>query len=235
MRTPGLAIIGLGRMGVAVAERARAAGWEPVAMIGSSGNGGGSGISRATLNGAGVAIEFTTPDAAPSNVRALLAAGCAVVSGTTGWATDLEVLAREVRTKGGALLHSPNFSVGAAVLSLVSERAAEVLATHSAFQPHIVETHHDAKVDAPSGTALMLASVMKPRLGRSIPITSIRVGAVPGTHSVILDAPFEQLRLEHDVRDRRVFADGALAAARWIVGRSGVFGMRDFLSTEAKR
>jgi 4-hydroxy-tetrahydrodipicolinate reductase len=68
-----------------------------------------------------------------------------------------------------------------------------------------------------------------------VPISSIRVGAVPGTHTVILDAPFEQIRLEHEVRDRRVFADGALAAARWIAGRSGVFGMRDFLSTEGER
>lgn len=232
MGFPRLAIVGTGRMGRAVIERANAAGWEPVATIASSGNRAGAGITRESLNGAEVAIEFTAPGAASANVRALLGAGCAVVCGTTGWPAELEALSREVRASGGALLHSPNFSLGAAVLALVAERAADLLGSHGEFQAHIVETHHAAKVDAPSGTAAMLGRVMEPALGRTIPVTSIRVGAVPGTHTVIFDAPFEQLRLEHDVRDRRVFADGALAAARWITGRTGVFGMRDLLSTK---
>ena len=229
---PRLAIVGMGRMGKAVAERATVEGWDPIAVIPSSGNHGGRGITRESLNGAEVAIEFTVPGAAAANVRAILDAGCAVVSGTTGWGTELEAVAHDVRARGGALLHSPNFSLGAAVLALVAERAAELLASRGDFHSHIVETHHAAKVDAPSGTAAMLAGTMEHALGHNIPITSIRVGAVPGTHSVIFDAPFEQLRLEHDVRDRRVFADGALAAARWIVGRSGMFGMRDLLLTK---
>jgi 4-hydroxy-tetrahydrodipicolinate reductase len=232
MAFPRLAIVGMGRMGTAVAERARAQGWEPIAMVSSSGSRTGSGISQQSLNEAEVAIEFSVPGAAAANVRALLDAGCAVVSGTTGWGPELEALARELRASGGALLHSPNFSLGAAVLALVAERASALLGSRGEFQPHIVETHHAAKLDAPSGTAAMLGRAMGPAFGAAIPITSIRLGAVPGTHSVIFDAPFEQLRFEHDVRDRRVFADGALAAARWIVGRSGVFGMRDLLLME---
>ena len=230
MALPKLAIVGMGRMGRAVADQAHAAGWEPVALITSSGSQGGTGISRETLGGAEVAVEFTVPDAAPANVRAILAAGCAVVSGTTGWDADLEAVTRDVRASGGALFHSPNFSIGAAVLGLLARRASELLASWTEFQPHIVEVHHAAKVDAPSGTAAMLERSLASAFGRAVPITSVRVGAVPGTHTVILDAPFEQLRLEHDVRDRRVFAEGALAAARWIVGRSGVFGMKDLLA-----
>lgn len=110
-----------------------------------------------------------------------------------------------------------------------------LVASHPEFRPHIVETHHSAKLDAPSGTAAMLAGTMEPALGAVIPITSIRVGSVPGTHTILLDAPFEQLRLEHDVRDRRVFADGALAAAAWIAGRSGVFTMRDVVMKGEER
>ena len=232
MRNLRLAIVGTGRMGRAVAERAPGLGFDPVAVIGPGQNAGGRGITREALSGADVAIEFTTPGAAAANVRALLAAGCAVVSGTTGWGDELEVISREVRSRGGALLHAPNFSIGATLLGMVAEYAAALVAKHPEFHPHIVETHHAAKLDAPSGTAAMLAKNMAGPVGRSVPVTSIRVGAVPGTHAVILDAPYEQIRLEHDVRDRRVFADGALAAARWIVGRSGVFSMKDVLSAE---
>src|SRR5687768_15563329 len=161
MEFPRLAIVGTGRMGSAVRERAASMSWEPVAIIGSASGGDGRGITRESLNGAEVAIEFTTPSAAPAAVRALLAAGCAVVSGTTGWTAELEFIMRDVRSNGGTLLHSPNFSLGAAVLALVAERAATLLSGHAQFQAHIVETHHAAKIDAPSGTAAMLARVME--------------------------------------------------------------------------
>lgn len=235
MQTPPLAIVGTGRMGTAIAERARALGWEVVASIGSAGNRNGSGISTASLRGARVAIEFTTPASAAANVRALLSAGCAVVSGTTGWAEELAAVKEQVRVQGGSLLHAPNFSIGAAVLAVLAEHASALLAKHPEFRPHIVETHHSGKLDAPSGTAAMIAAMMKPPYRAEVPVTSIRVGSVPGTHSVLFDAPFEQLRLEHDVRDRRVFADGALAAAAFIAGREGVFGMRDVVRIEEER
>lgn len=231
MSAPGLAIVGMGRMGSAVAERAGALGWEVVATIGSDAGARGEGISAAALRGARVAIEFTTPGAAEGVVRALLARGCAVVSGTTGWDARLREVERSVRSEGGALFHAPNFSIGAAMLGALAERAAQLAARHPEFAGHIVEVHHAAKRDAPSGTAAMLARAMAPHSRTGVPITSVRVGAVPGTHTVMLDAPFEQLRIEHDVRDRRVFADGALAAARWVMGRTGVFGMRDLLET----
>jgi 4-hydroxy-tetrahydrodipicolinate reductase len=97
------------------------------------------------------------------------------------------------------------------------------------FDAHIVETHHAAKKDSPSGTAASLESQTSPDWGGNIPITSIRVGSVPGTHEFLFDAPFEQIRLVHVARDRRVFAEGALHAARWLIGRTGVFSMQDVL------
>jgi 4-hydroxy-tetrahydrodipicolinate reductase len=97
------------------------------------------------------------------------------------------------------------------------------------FDAHIVETHHARKKDAPSGTAIAIGKTAGEALGRDIPTTSIRTGSVPGTHELIFDGPFEQLALTHLARDRRVFADGALRAADWLVGRKGVFTMRDVL------
>jgi 4-hydroxy-tetrahydrodipicolinate reductase len=110
-------------------------------------------------------------------------------------------------------------------------RAAELLAKTPGFEAQIIETHHSAKKDAPSGTAATLAASASTAWGKKIPITSVRVGAVPGTHEFVFDAPFEQIHLEHIARDRRVFADGALVAARWLIGKRGVFTMRDILSS----
>ena len=97
------------------------------------------------------------------------------------------------------------------------------------FDAHLVETHHAQKLDAPSGTARLLATVAERARGRPVPITSVRTGHVPGTHELILDGPFEQVRLVHEARDRRVFASGALAAAKWLAGRRGVFTLDDYL------
>ncbi len=95
----------------------------------------------------------------------------------------------------------------------------------------MVETHHAAKKDAPSGTAQTLAARRRTSLGHAIPITSVRTGSVPGMHEFIFDAPFEQIRLTHTARDRRVFAEGALLAAGWLIGKQGVFTMRDVLAS----
>ncbi|MEO5579626.1 MAG: dihydrodipicolinate reductase C-terminal domain-containing protein, partial [Gemmatimonadaceae bacterium] len=97
------------------------------------------------------------------------------------------------------------------------------------FGAHLVETHHSAKKDAPSGTALAIVAAMQDDLGRTVPVTSVRTGSVPGTHELIFDGPFEQIVMRHEARDRRVFADGALRAAQWLIGRTGVFTMRDVL------
>ena len=159
-------------------------------------------------------------------------AGVPVVCGTTGWEPQRAAAEDAVRAADGALFWSPNFSIGVQIFARVVERAAaEMSAFGSGFGAQMVETHHAAKKDAPSGTARMVADRAAKVLGREMPITSVRTGEVPGTHEVLFDAPFEHIRITHEARDRRLFAAGALTAANWLVGRKGVFGMNDLMET----
>ncbi|PYP75564.1 MAG: dihydrodipicolinate reductase [Gemmatimonadetes bacterium] len=226
-----LALIGMGKMGHALAALAPERGFRVVAEFDHE-RPDYAPVTRDTLRDAQVAIEFTMPEAAPANVRACAAAGCPIVVGTTGWYDQLPAVAAEIERAGGALLTAPNFSVGVAVFDRVVGEAARLFAKLDRFDAHLIETHHAAKKDAPSGTAGALARTASAALGRPIPVTSIRTGHVPGTHEVVFDAPFEQVRLVHEARDRRVFAEGALLAARWLVGRRGVFTMADVLSDD---
>jgi len=160
---------------------------------------------------------------------ACVRAGLPVVVGTTGWYDQLESVIDEVRRLEGSMFWAPNFSIGVAVLSAAIGAASSALRGVPGFDVHLVETHHAAKKDRPSGTAASLARIAAEKLGRDVPITSVRTGFVPGTHELVIDAAFEQLRLVHEARDRRVFADGAVSAAEWLRGRKGVFTMRDVL------
>lgn len=219
-----VALVGMGKMGRALDQLAPERGCEVVARLDS-----GDRITAASLAGADVAIEFTTPDAAADNVLALLDARCPVVVGTTGWYDRVPEVTARAAEREGAVLYAPNFSIGVVLLHEVVAQACAVLRGATGFDVHLVETHHAAKKDAPSGTAASLAAVARDALGREVPITSVRTGSVPGTHELLFDAPFETIRIEHVARDRRVFADGALLAARWLPGHRGVFGMRDVL------
>jgi 4-hydroxy-tetrahydrodipicolinate reductase len=224
-----LAIIGDGRMGRALRALAGDAGFEVAAFLGQE-DVGKFGPTEKQLAGAQVAVEFSVPDAAAANIVACARAGVAVVSGTTGWDDGHAATEKAVRDSKGALLWSPNFSIGVAIFARIIEQATrDIAATQGTFGVHVVETHHAQKQDAPSGTAKMLAARAKLALGEDVPITSVRTGQVPGTHEFICDAAFEQIRLVHEARDRRVFAAGALAAARWLLGQRGIFTMNDFL------
>jgi 4-hydroxy-tetrahydrodipicolinate reductase len=225
-----VAVIGDGKMGKTIAEMAKGRGWTVTTILGEKENPDGSGITRESLSGADVAIEFTEPNSAARNVRACVAAGCPVVVGTTGWYDSLDTVTAEVEEAGGALLWSANFSIGIQILLDLARRAGALVADIDGWDAHIVETHHTAKKDAPSGTAIVIEQAAREGLGRKVPITSVRTGSVPGTHELILDSQSEQLSLTHTVRDRAVFAAGALAAADWLVGKRGVFTMRDFLA-----
>lgn len=226
-----LLIIGDGKMGRAIEQLARERGHDVVDVLGAAANAGGGGIAdRAAA--CDVAIEFTEPTAARANVAACIAGGLPVVTGTTGWYDALPALELEVTRRGGALFWAPNFSLGVALVVELARRAGEAFARQPQFDAHLVETHHRAKKDAPSGTGAALASATASALGRDVPITSVRVGHVPGTHTLVFDGPFEQVTLTHEARDRRVFADGALRAAEWLVGRRGVFTMRDLVRTQ---
>jgi 4-hydroxy-tetrahydrodipicolinate reductase len=221
---PRLAIIGMGKMGRAVEQLARERGFEVVAKLGKK-----DPVTRASLADAEVAVEFTTPKAAPANISAAIEAGCPIVVGTTGWYESRASVDALALAKNGALLVAPNFSPGIAAFGEIVKAAAKILKTMPGYDAHITETHHAAKKDTPSGTAKALEELAAQVWGANIPVTSVRVGSVPGTHEFLFDAPFEQIRLVHTARDRKVFAEGALHAARWLIGKSGVFTMADVI------
>ena len=227
-----IAIIGDGKMGQAIRDLAQAKAWKVAAMIGERESAGGSGITRNTLGNAEVALEFTEPRAAVANITAALRAGVPVVAGTTGWYDQLPAVTKVANEAGTALLWSPNFSLGVNVLIELARYAGTLMQPLSEFDAHIVETHHSKKKDAPSGTAVAITEAASEGLKRPIPTTSVRTGSVPGTHELIFDGLYEQLSLSHVARDRRVFAEGALAAAEWLVGKRGVFTMRDVLNLQ---
>jgi 4-hydroxy-tetrahydrodipicolinate reductase len=227
MSEPAIAVIGDGKMGRLIAQLVQERGWHLTAMLGSGHNAGGAGITRRALGDPDVAIEFTEPAAAVPNIMACIHEGVPVVVGTTGWYSSLPVISEAVVEEGASLLWAPNFSIGVNLFVELAREAARIMA-NSGFSAALIETHHSAKKDAPSGTALAITNAMKD-LGREIPVTSVRTGSVPGTHELIFDAQYEQIIMQHEARDRRVFADGALRAAEWLRGRKGVFTMRDVL------
>lgn len=226
-----LAVIGDGKMGHAVAALAASRGFEVVAQFGDP-SGGGRPLTSDALAPCDVAIEFTVPSAAAANVRLCAAAGVPVVVGTTGWDAERVAVEAVVRSSQGAMLAATNFSLGVQAFVEVAREAAVRIGALPGFRAHLVETHHDQKLDAPSGTAKTIAEAVNTALGADVPITSVRVGHVPGTHTLVFDGPFEQVSLTHEARDRRVFADGALTVAAWLAGRRGVFTMRQFLGLD---
>ncbi|MGE0813406.1 MAG: 4-hydroxy-tetrahydrodipicolinate reductase [Vicinamibacterales bacterium] len=177
-----------------------------------------------------VAIDFTLPEAVPENLPRLAARGINVVIGTTGWLAHEAALKAEVERAGTGVLASANFSVGMNLFVLLAEEAARRFGPHADFGAWLHELHHVAKKDAPSGTGVMLQRAMVAAgYTRDIDVASTRAGSIPGTHTIGFDGPSETVTLTHTVRDRGVFARGALDAARWLVGRRGWFTMRDFL------
>lgn len=228
-----IAIIGTGRMGRHVAELAEHRGCTVTAHLGRPATAGG--ITRKAIGDAEVVIEFTVPHEAARLVRSCAEFGVPVVSGTTGWEAERPGVEKFVAQSEGALLWAPNFALGVHLFTQLVQKAAVLFGQEGAgFDAHLIDTHHKAKLDAPSGTARQLALVMQRARGKAVPITSIRMGSVPGTHELLFDSAFEQVKLVHEARDRRVFASGAIAAAKWLVGRRGVFTLDDFLGEVAR-
>jgi 4-hydroxy-tetrahydrodipicolinate reductase len=228
LQPPRIALIGLGKMGREVDGLAKDRGVEVVARLDVA-EVRDRAAAKAALGRAQVAVEFTTPDTAVSNIDLCLEAGVPVVVGTTGWYQQLEGVRARVQQAGGALLFAPNFSMGVALLKVLCAKAGELLRGIDGFDVHISETHHAQKKDAPSGTALLLRDALG-EAGRGVQITSLRTGNVPGHHEVAIDSAYETVVLSHDARSRRVFADGALRAALWLRGRNGVFTMDDVVA-----
>jgi len=174
-----------------------------------------------------VAIDFSQADSIDEVCRAALQHGKSLVIGTTGHSQPQRKTIGETAHSLPIVLAS-NFSVGVNVLFWLTQKAAELLG--SDFNPEIVETHHEMKKDAPSGTAKTLAEILKAMRNSEIPIQSIREGDVVGEHTVIFSGPGEQLELTHRAANRGIFARGALRAAKWIVDKPPrLYSMQDVL------
>jgi 4-hydroxy-tetrahydrodipicolinate reductase len=168
-------------------------------------------------------IDFTAPEAAVENIRAVLALGSRIVVGTTGWYAHLEEM-KSLAQKRGALLYGTNFSIGVQKLFRLTASLAQL----DGYTFSISETHHVTKLDAPSGTAITLQQIVEAaRPGAKVEITSHRVGDAKGEHIVRAAGPDDILELKHDANSRRGFALGAVRAAEWLAGKSGAWEFRE--------
>jgi 4-hydroxy-tetrahydrodipicolinate reductase len=219
-----LLLVGYGRMGRLVESLAAEEGFEVAGVV--------TGHTSASEDwpSADVAIDFSIAAAVPSNVERLARRRIPIVIGTTGWQQHEDAVRAIAAAAGIGVVSAPNFAVGVNVFLAVLDRVGALMAAHPSFGAWIHESHHAAKRDAPSGTAL----AMEQRLRRSgyaapLPIASTRAGSIPGTHTLGFDAASETLTFTHQARDRAAFARGALVAARWLDGRQGWFSMTDVL------
>lgn len=225
-----IAIIGSGKMGQAVAALAEQRGHTIHTIVNRVENAGGRALNRERLAGADVAIEFTRPDAVVVNLERLIELGIPTVTGTTGWTDTLRQITALVEKRKGALLYAANFSVGVHLFFRAARELARCFRDRPEFAVSILEEHHAAKVDAPSGTALLLQrQLWTEEPGRRFPITSVRAGTTPGTHTLTYAGPHESITLSHVTRSREAFAAGALSAAEWLPGRTGVFTFEEML------
>jgi 4-hydroxy-tetrahydrodipicolinate reductase len=219
-------IVGHGRMGRLVESLCPAYGMEMAGTIGRA-----AAADPNEWPAADVAIDFSVADAVPQNLPRLMARGLDVVIGTTGWQAHAEMMKEEAARHPVGVVAASNFALGVNLFAALTERAAELFASHPEFGAWIHELHHAAKRDAPSGTALALEAGMRlAGYDRTIDVASTRAGSIPGTHTVGFDAAAETITLTHTARDRSIFARGALEAARWVAGRRGWFTMKDVLN-----
>jgi 4-hydroxy-tetrahydrodipicolinate reductase len=225
------ALIGYGRMGRAIEAEAARRGHVKVAALDVS--------PDREIAGVEVAFEFTTAEAAEGNVSALIGMGVPVVCGTTGWKPPADLDAR-ARAAGVGAVVSANFSLGMAIFSRVVGEAARLYGRAGDYHPFVWEAHHAAKRDAPSGTARALARVVLeadpglavlregtpagPVARDVLQIASVRAGHEPGRHVVGFDGEHDLITLEHRARGRAGFALGAVLAAEWLAGRTGLHG-----------
>lgn len=219
-----LLILGRGKTGSLVAEVARQRGHE-VRVLGSAENRKAAGLTPATLRDVAVVIDFTTPQAVLENVAACTHARKNMVVGTTGWYEKLPKIRELVTRSGIGLLYASNFSVGVNVFFEVARAAAAAL--QHGYNGEIMERHHAQKKDAPSGTAVVLQKILRESGGQELEIVSLREGETVGLHEIVLESRNDTLRLAHDAKSRRGFAEGAVRAAEWLAGRSGFFDFRE--------
>jgi 4-hydroxy-tetrahydrodipicolinate reductase len=216
-------VLGKGKTGSLVAQVARERG-HGVRALDILENEHASALTAPSLAGVDVVIDFTAPEAAVENMRAVLALGSRIVVGTTGWYAQLDEMKALAMRRQGGLLYGTNFSIGVQKLF----RLTADLAKLEGYTFSISETHHVTKLDAPSGTAITLRQIIEAaQPGAKVEITSHRISDAMGEHIVSATGPDDYLELKHDVRSRRCLAMGAVRAAEWLAGKQGAWDFRE--------
>jgi 4-hydroxy-tetrahydrodipicolinate reductase len=215
-------VLGKGKTGSLVLEIARERG-HSVRALDINENQHASALTAGSLAGVDAVIDFTAPEAALENMRAVLGLGGRIVVGTTGWYAHLDEV-KSLAQKRGALLYGTNFSIGVQKLF----RLTADLAKLDGYTFSVDETHHVSKLDAPSGTAITLREIIEAaHPGEKVEVTSHRVGEAMGEHIVTATGANDTLELRHEVTSRRCLAEGAVRGAEWLAGKSGVFDFRE--------
>lgn len=228
-----IALLGYGKMGQVIERTALERGHEIVLRKRSS-------DSFEGLTEADVAIDFSVPDAAVGNISACLNGNVPVISGTTGWLENYHDMAQLCEEKNGAFIYGSNFSLGVNIFFELNTYLAKMMGTLKQYNVSMEEVHHTQKLDAPSGTAITLAKDIIAHSDYSswalgnpkedeIFIDAKRIEGVPGTHTVAYDSEVDSIEIKHTAHSREGFALGAVVAAEWLMGKKGVYSMKDVL------
>ncbi len=229
-----IALLGYGKMGQTIEKIAVSRGHEIVLTIDKD-------APAYDISMADVAIDFSIPNAAVDNITNCLKHDVPIVSGTTGWLEHFEEMKKLCLDQKGAFIYASNYSLGVNIFFELNEHLAKMMGNLNQYNVAIEEIHHKQKLDEPSGTAITLAEGViehtqntqweldKASQENSIPISAIRSPEVPGTHTITYNSSVDQIDIKHTAHNRQGFALGAVVAAEWIVGKKGVFTMKDVL------
>jgi 4-hydroxy-tetrahydrodipicolinate reductase len=221
-----LLLLGRGKTGSLVAEVA-AERKHHIRIAGARENASCAALTPDKLRDIDAVIDFTTPHCVVANIEACVKAGTNMVVGTTGWYKDLDRIRHLVEQHKTGFLYAANFSVGVNLFLDIARTAAAAL--RHGYSGQIFERHHVHKTDAPSGTALAIRRVVREASGQNenLEITSFREGEVVGLHEVVFESAHDRIYLCHDAKSRRAFAEGAIRAAEWLVGKKGFYDFKD--------
>ena len=226
-----LAIVGYGKMGKLIEQFAPEFGFELALKLDIENNRNGAGITRENFRAIDVAVEFSQPDVAVKNMEGIAALGVNLVVGTTGWYDELTRVRDAVGRAGAGLVYGANFSVGMVLFSELVKTAGRCFREEPDYDAWAYEIHHRMKKDAPSGTLLKLTKLLEESgYTRRIDVSSNRVGMMPGMHQIGFDSGPDTITLTHTARNRLGFARGALRAAKWVIGKKGVYEFAEVLA-----
>jgi 4-hydroxy-tetrahydrodipicolinate reductase len=229
-----IALLGYGKMGKVIEKIALERGHEIVLKKSSS-------DSYLGLENANVAIDFSVPASAVENISECLNRGIPVVSGTTGWLEEYPKMVALCENKNGSFIYGSNFSLGVNLFFELNSYLAKMMSKFKTYSISMEEIHHTQKLDAPSGTAISLAKGIIEKTDytswtldvnpkeKELPIEALRIENVPGTHSIFYTSEVDTIEIKHTAHSREGFALGSVVAAEWLVGKKGVFTMKDVL------